>query len=635
MIDSIACIFVRLLNLIFSLVPVSACLWLGRRIGTVAFWVNRRRRTVAYANLKAAFAQEKSPQELRAITKRTYQNLVQTFMEVLNLTKVNKRYTDKYVKVVNLERFHEAAKSGRGTILLTAHFGDWELSSLTSAMHGIPISVLVREQKMERLNELLNRLRESKGCKVIRKGMSTKNLIRALYDKNMVGILSDQDAGRNGEFVNFFGRPTSTHIGAMEIAKRTDSLIIPNFIVRVHGPYHRLYLEDYIDFRKTNGENDLKENLQKYADLLETYVRKYPDQWLWMHKRWKSTPVRTVLVLDDGKAGHLNQSLAVARQIQKARLTQNYIESDTRIVVKSFKYKSKFSRALLSFCSNFAGWRSQGSMRCMRFCLEKESYDSLMKQYADFIVSCGSAAAPVNIYMAKENNARNITIMKPDTFLKRNKFDLVIMPKHDNPPKKKNILATTLAPNLINRSAGIKGGNVLGLLLGGDNPEFILSKETAGRIVDAALDFCRTTGAQLVVTTSRRTNAEAESVVKNKLKNNPQCKLLVIANENNPEGTVAGILDMSKIVVVSGESVSMISEAVASGKKTVVVTLDKKTGAHTKHERIVESLAKENYITISLPENLSQTLKKASQDGSPVRKIDDNEKIYEWMRRLI
>ena len=134
--------------------------------------------------------------------------MVQTFMEVLNLTKVNKKYVDKYIEVVNFERLQNAAKSGRGTILLTAHYGDWEMLSLVSSVKGYPILVLVREQKMKRLNELLNRLRESNGCKVIRKGLDVKNILRALIDRNVVGILADQDAGKNGMFVDFFGRPT-------------------------------------------------------------------------------------------------------------------------------------------------------------------------------------------------------------------------------------------------------------------------------------------------------------------------------------------------------------------------------------------------------------------------------------------
>ncbi len=649
MIDYIASILTRGLNIIFHFIPIKADLWMGRSIGRIAFAFNKKRRLIAYANLKAAFAKEKSPKELRAITKDVYVNLVQTFSEIASLTKVSKDYVNRYVEVVNMERIENAAKSGRGTMLLTAHFGDWELSSLVSALRGFPITVLAREQKMKRLNELLNRLRESKGCKVVRKGMSTKNILRELYRKNMVGILSDQDAGKNGTFVNFFGRPTSAHIGPFKIAKHTDSIILPNFIVRTDGPFHKLYLEEYIDVRRSDGsERALIDGLQRYMALLEKYIRKYPAQWLWLHKRWKSTPKRTVLVLNDGKAGHLNQSLAVARQIQRARATQNYGAGDTDIVVVDVKYKSKFFRALLFFASIFASWRCHGRMRFMKICLDNDSYEKLMKRYAEFIVSCGSSLAPVNIFMSKENNAKNVVVMDPAIPFSLNKFNFIIAPKHDKIKNGKNIITTTLAPNLVDiktmeeagerlkKSANITKNNVVGLLIGGDNPEFALTSELLKKILGETLKACGSSDAELLVTTSRRTSRIQESLLKETLKDDPRCKLLVIANENNPEGTLAGILALSKVVAVSGESISMVSEAVSSGKKTIVFMLDnKKSGIKPKHERALESLVRDGYISIARSGELISLVGRALKDSSPAKKVDDTNKIYEAMRTLI
>ncbi len=647
MIDYIAYILIRGLNIIFHFSPIRVNLLLGRRLGEMAFFVNKKRRLIAYANLKSAFAREKSPEELRSITKRVYINLVQGFTEILSLTKVSKQYVNKYVEVVNLERVENAGKSGRGTILLTAHFGDWELSSMVSAMKDFPITVLAREQKMKRLNELLNRLRESKGCKVVRKGMSTKNILRELYKKNMVGILSDQDAGRSGTFVNFFGRPTSAHIGPFEIAKHTDSIILPNFIVRTRGPFHKLYLEEYIELRAAKGEDDLKKGLQKYMSLLESYIRRYPDQWLWLHKRWKSTPKRTILILNDGKAGHLNQSLAVARQIQKARTTQVYRIEDTGIVLVDVKYRNIFFKVLLSIFASFASWRCHGRMWCMKLCLKKESYENLMKTYAEYIISCGSSLAGVNIFMSKENNAKNILIMKPAMPFVLRKFNFVIVPEHDNVKPRKNIITTSLAPNLIDvkelesagekirNNIGIEKNNVVGLLIGGDNPEYTLSAKVLKKVIDETLKFCESNDAQLLVTTSRRTSRPQESILKETLQKQPRCKLLVIANENNPEGSLAGILALSNIVVVSGESISMLSEAVSSGKKVVVFELEKNKSGVTKHERAVASLEQGEYISIAKAEELALAMKIARDDKSAAKRLDDAEKIYEAMRTLI
>lgn len=647
MLDYIACIIVRLLNLISYLAPISVWLWLGRRAGALVFMVNKKRRMIAYANLKAAFGSEKSPRELRSLTKRVYQNMAQTFIEILNLTKVNKKYIDRYVKIDHFERIKDAAKSGRGTILLTAHFGDWELSSLTSAMVGFPILVLAREQKMKRLNELLNRLRESKGCKVIRKGMSTKNILKALYGKNIVGILSDQDAGRKGIFVDFFGRPTSTHAGPAEMAKRTGSIILPTLIVREKGPYHRIFLEEYIDFRQSKETDDIKESLQKFADILESYIRKYPDQWLWLHKRWKSTPTRSVLVLNDGKAGHLNQALAVARQIQKARTTQGYAIDDTKIVVVDIKYKNRFSRTLLSLCAGFSSWRCHGCMRCMRLCLEENTYKTLMKTYSEFVVSAGSAATPVNVFMAVENNAKNVVIMKPDIINGLKKFSLALIPSHDLPAKVANVVSTTLAPNLVDEEnlklygerlkarLGLDGGKFVGLLIGGDNDEFYLSTEEINKAISGMLKFCKENDARILATTSRRTPKAVDEAVKHELGNDPLCKLLVVANEENFEGAVAGILSLSSTVIVTGESISMVSEAVSSNKKVIALELARRKEVLTKHDRALGFLKREGYIVLSGASDLHETMKAVSCFEKPEKELRDRDIILEAVRRLI
>jgi len=648
LVDYVAYIAVRALNFIMGFVPVNASLWLGRQIGLLAFIFNRKRRLVAYANLKAAFAKEKSPKELREITKRVYQTLVQTFVEILNLTKVNRKYVDRYVEVVNMDRVQSAAKSGRGTILLTGHFGDWELSSLVASVVGFPIMVLAREQKMRRLNELLNRLRESNGCKVIGKGISVKSILRALYERNIVGILSDQDAGKNGVFVDFFGRPASCHAGPFEMAQRTNSLILPNFIVRTKGACHKLFLEEYIDLKDSSSSmDDIKQGVQEFTNLLERYIRKYPDQWLWLHKRWKSTPVRTVLVLDDGKAGHLNQSMAVAESMRRVRINQGYRAEDTRIVVVGIRFKNPWARSLLGISASFAGWRCHGRMKCMKACLDGDTYDTLMKTYSDFVVSCGSSLAGANIFMSKENNARNVVIMRPGMPIGLNKFNLALIPEHDRPANRKNIVRTVLAPNLINEEKMRRDGEMLsrrvhpgasgvvGVFIGGDNPEYSLTGGIASSVVEGLEGFCDRSGAGILMTTSRRTPKEAEDIFKERSKAPGHFKLFVAASEKNPPETVGGILDFGRVMVVSGESISMISEAVASGKPVVAFRLAKKKAGITKHERALAALEKGGYVTVCDASGLSEALSRAWNAPAQARRIDDSARIFEAVRRLI
>ncbi len=417
--------------------------------------------------------------------------------------------------------------------------------------------------------------------------------------------------------------------------------------MRTKGPYHKLCLEEYIDFRNYKSDGDVKDALQKFTGLVESYVRKYPDQWLWLHKRWKSTPTRTILVLSDGKAGHLNQSLAIAQAIQKARTSQGYKPEDTKIVIVDVKFKSALARNTLSFCANLASWRCHGCMRCMRLCLKGETYETLMRTYSEFVVSCGSSLAAINIFMSKENNAKNIVIMKPPLLMGLRPFSLAVIPRHDKAPKASNVVTTEIAPNLVNEEAlksdaqklkdrigSVKTGAV-GLFVGGDNPEFSLTPGLASSVLDSILDFCERHDAQLLVTTSRRTSAEVAVLLKKRLKVNPRCRLLVVANENNMEGAVGGMLALSRVAVVSGESISMISEAISSRKNTVVFELEKKNNAVTKHELALKSLETEGYLAVAKIDNLYKAMEDAWKARGPLKELKDREKIFESVRRLI
>src|SRR3989338_8540241 len=193
-----------------------------------------------------------------------------------------------------------------------------------------------------------------------------------------------------------------------------------------------------------------------------------------------------------------------------------------------------------------------------------------MKTYSDFVVSCGDSLSPVNVFMSKENNAKNIVIMRPSMVMGFKKFNLAIIPKHDRPPNIKNIVKTAIAPNLIDeetlknsgqilkRHVNITKSRVIGLFVGGDNDEFLVTKEIIKQVIDQLLEFCASHKAELLVTTSRRTPSRIEGLLKERLKHNPVCKLLIVANEKNMDGAVSGILSLSDIAVVSEESISMI-----------------------------------------------------------------------------
>lgn len=637
--DLIALFLVRGLNLVFHILPIHFNLWLGRRFGSVICALNSKRRSVTYVNLKAAFSEKKPPEEIKRLTKEVYRNLSETFIEILSMTKVNKRYIDKYVKVRNIERIEKASKNPKGMILLSAHFGNWELSTVTSVMKGFPLYILARDQKMKRLNELLNKLRELKGNVVIRKGADIKNLFRVLYDGKAVGILADQNAGPRGKLMDFFARLASTAVGPYRVAAKTGAWILPAFIHREKGPYHELVLEEPMIIK--NGE-DLNQYLTKYNRLLEGHIRNYPGQWLWMHKKWKLTPVKKIMVLDDGKKGHLNQSLSAVKQIRRYRENNGFLSAQTSVDIVRIEFKHKAAKAIFSFLSPVFTRRCQGCLKCLRKALTKDSYNELISKYADVIVSCGSSLFGVNKIMRIENNARNLTIFDPG-FLNRKAFDLIVILRHDlksKHPMSDRIIITELAPNLISQNTDSRepttDSRMIGLLFGGNNQCFEFSPGLTKLIADAVKGASFRIGGHFYATTSRRTPMISDKILEDALKEDKRCVRFVRGRYDTDEKTVQKILTACDIVIVSGESISMVSEAVSSGKRVLVFMPDKKTKSYTKYERFVKNLDEKGYVKFVTPDQIPDEVEKVfTEDRYHVTVPDDNERIYRKMYKLL
>lgn len=550
---------------------------------------------------------------------------------------------DKYIDIGNVENIYKVANHPRGVILLTAHFGNWELSGMTSAIKGFPLVVLAREQSMKKLDELINTLRELKGLQVVRKGITTKYIVKALHEGKMIGMVGDQDAGKTGVFAGFFGRDASTAAGTAKIAQKTGAYILPAFIARIKGPYHRLTLEEPVKIKKGD---DIKPYLARYNKLLEKYVRMHPEQWLWLHKRWKSTPLKKVTILSDGKAGHLNQALAFCKELKNYRKDSGYNDSDTDVKIIEARFKNVFAKRLLNFLALFSNKNCQGCMRCLKLCLERDSYGNLMKRYSDIVISCGSSLAGINRFFSIENNAKSAVLMKP-SILGSRKFDMVVLPWHDGRSAPDgSVIATDTVPNLIDEGYLEDAANKIsgalrsekpvkiGVLLGGDNSDFALTADITKELLSNVIDASRKLDSDILFTTSRRTPKEAESAIKDKLYPEKRCKLLVIANEKNIPHAVGGILGLADIVVVSGESTSMVSEAIYSGKTVIVFGLEKKKKKSSKFERMLGRLREKGYITVTTADGLSEAICRSFRMPRPKNLPQDRYDIYKYMWRL-
>lgn len=654
LIDYIAYLAVRVVGAMVRAMPLPASLWLARRFGDAVFFFNLKRRAIGYANLKAALGKRIPPCERTRIIRNEYRNLAMSLSEVLRFPSLDERYIKRYIEFENLGRIDEALAKGKGAIMLTAHFGNWELSSVAAAMKGYTTKVLAREQKYRRLYNLLNSYREITGCKVISKGMQTREIIKGLRQNEIIGMLIDQDGGKNGAYINFFGRPASTPQGAFAFSAKTGAEVLPAFSIKMPAGRNRIVVEERI-------EGAEREGLQEFSDRLALRIEEDPSQWLWMHKRWKSTPVRYAIILDDEKPGHLVQSRAALKQIENI-LTERYenlarynpegakLSEDAfpllRYKIIKVRYKTRLSRFIMELCGAISNKRCQGCMRCLKLCATEETYNELMSTYADIVISCGAALLAPNILMKTENNARSVVVMKPNIFA-LSRFDLAVIPRHDRPKEGKNVLLLDAALNLIDKTklqdeaarlckdANLKleRALVFGLLIGGDSKNFVMMPHRVKEAASGIKKLAERYNADILVTTSRRTSREVESVLKEEFKNYARCKLLLIANERNIAGAAAGILGLSSILIVSGDSVSMVSEAVQSGK--YVVAFMPGSGVGNKKTEFLSRLEKNGYIKTADSDKIDDAIVYLLENKPTVATLADNEKLRDALEKIV
>ena len=271
--------------------PLSAALTLGRAFGIFIGRVVRYRRKVALENLRKAFGTEKDEAELRRILRGVYRHFGQMLVEFCRFPVLSGRRIERLVTMEHPEILEEAAQRGNGVVLVSGHFGNWEMMAAAIAHKGYPMRGLVANQRNTAVGDLMDRFRRSVQVEPIRVGVSVKDVLRALSRGEIVAIISDQNAGRRGVFVDFFGRPTSTPQGAATIALKRDVPIVLGFSVRQPGGRHRVVLERFPDpDHFPDGSEGVRVATQLYTERLEQYIRRYPEQWLWLHRRWKSSP---------------------------------------------------------------------------------------------------------------------------------------------------------------------------------------------------------------------------------------------------------------------------------------------------------------------------------------------------------
>ena len=274
---------------VLNLIPYRLALLVGDIIGFLGFSVLRIRRKVTLDNLKKSFKDQFSDRDYMRIGARSYRYIARGMIEYGLFPTLKKKNLQKFLTIQGLENLQKISGGGRGGVLVTGHFGSWELMGAFVAAHGWPIDYLVGEQHNILVNRLMNNHRRLFGVGLIEMGVAARGVIRAVRSGRMVCMLSDQDAGSDGVIVEFLGRPASTPRGPAAFALKTGAPLACSFIIR-EGSKQRIVIEPPLDFTPTGSKDaDIKQLTQAYTSLLEKYVREYPDHWFWPHRRWKST----------------------------------------------------------------------------------------------------------------------------------------------------------------------------------------------------------------------------------------------------------------------------------------------------------------------------------------------------------
>lgn len=280
-----------MLFLVARPLPRSWLLALGRGLGSFVWRVVGYRREVVLDNLRHAFGHERDEQQIRALAAAFYRNLGMTLMEFVAMPRLKPTDVIDLVSIEGAEHIEAVARLGRGGMLVSGHFGNWELLGARVAAEGRPVNFIIKTQHNERVDRLQNEIRQGVGIGTIRAGASIKEMILALRRQEWIGLLADQDAGADGVFCEFLGRQASVFRGAAYLAWKLNCPLITGFIFRQPDGRHLVQADPPVEPDRNLPEDEAVRLLTEiHVRRLEAAVRRAPEQYFWVHRRWKTRP---------------------------------------------------------------------------------------------------------------------------------------------------------------------------------------------------------------------------------------------------------------------------------------------------------------------------------------------------------
>ncbi len=274
---------------VIGILPLSLAMKLGEQLGKLGYLLDKRHRQVALNNLQKAFAGEKTPEQLREIAQGSFINLGRFFVEFCRFFNLKEEELNQWLEIEGWENFERASRQGKGVLVVAAHFGNWELMGAATALRGYPCNLIVRPLDNIFLDKIVTSNRVRFGNRLNPKKRVIPKLIQCLRRGEIVAVLMDQSTAPNeAVLANFFGHPCYTLVTPALLALKTDCALLPVFMVRQEKYKHKLIIApEVIPVRSDDRQHDLEVNTQRLNDVIEEYVRKYPDHWLWLHRRWK------------------------------------------------------------------------------------------------------------------------------------------------------------------------------------------------------------------------------------------------------------------------------------------------------------------------------------------------------------
>ena len=289
--DHLFFLLLQLIIMMLRLMPRRMAIGFMKSTGRLIFRLAGSERTRTIRQLTMALGKEKTASEIEAIACRVFMHFAAISVDFVRLPDIIRQGINNLIDTQGMEHLDKAMAEGKGVIMITGHFGNWELLGAWLAQNGYPLKVVGTSLDDPRLDALVVRNRNAAGYTNIARGKGTREIIRTLRQGHVIGMLIDQDTEVQSLFVNFFGRPAYTPTGAAVLARKLNVPIIPIFMPMNEDLTYSIECGAPLDLQQTeNEEEDILTNTQRCTDVIEEMIRRSPSQWVWMHKRWHKQP---------------------------------------------------------------------------------------------------------------------------------------------------------------------------------------------------------------------------------------------------------------------------------------------------------------------------------------------------------